>query len=388
MTDERYFRNKINLLSFALTIAVIWVHAFNVEYAGNLLTGINFFAPGQEALSAELRMTPEGEFAFFAACIENIFSELLGQGAVPGFFIISAYLFYRNIGPRLYPGKLIIKWKRRVRSLLIPYLLWNLLYFLLSFADSGGRLEVSAASLFDAIVNYRDNPVFWYMKQLIMLTVLAPFVFVALKNRNPARLFLLLSFLGAAFWTRIRYHIVNEDALFYYLLGAYFAMHLRQEAESEHESSLWLKRGVILSFSAVFLLIINYGIQDGTFFAVEPLFRSELVTGLTVLLRAALPMALFCFVSLGMGTYKKRSGREAALPESLNICFFVYATHYMVIKAVNRVVELLFTGPYLNAVFLMLFFLMPLICIGTALIISRMLKRTVPGFWSIINGGR
>ena len=60
----------------------------------------------------------------------------------------------------------------------------------------------------------------------------------------------------------------------------------------------------------------------------------------------------------------------------------------MVIKAVNRVVELLFTGPYLNAVFLLLFFLMPLICIGTALIISRMLKRTVPGFWSIINGGR
>ena len=248
MTDERYFRNKINLLSFALTIAVIWVHAFNVEYAGNLLTGINFFAPGQEALSAELRMTPEGEFAFFAACIENIFSELLGQGAVPGFFMISAYLFYRNIGPRLYPGKLIIKWKRRVRSLLIPYLLWNLWYFLLSFADSGGRLEVSAASLFDAIVNYRYNPVFWYMKQLIMLTVLAPFVFVALKNRNTARLFLLLSFLGAAFWTRIPYHIVNEDALFYYLFFFFFAMHLRQEAESEHESSLWLKRGVILSY--------------------------------------------------------------------------------------------------------------------------------------------
>ena len=50
MSDDRRFNTLIIYTSFALTVLVIFVHAFNMEYAGNLLTGISFFTGSGSAL--------------------------------------------------------------------------------------------------------------------------------------------------------------------------------------------------------------------------------------------------------------------------------------------------------------------------------------------------
>ncbi len=57
------------------------------------------------------------------------FQESIGRSAVPVFFVISGYMFFYKVAgltTEIYKSKL----KRRVKSLLIPYLIWNALALL------------------------------------------------------------------------------------------------------------------------------------------------------------------------------------------------------------------------------------------------------------------
>ena len=96
--EEKEFRNKITCFSFFFSILVIWAHSYN----GELFLG----------------KTHQGKTVLEA---ERFLGDVVGQMAVPGFFLLSAYLFYRNFHWR----KLLCKWKSRAWSVLVPYFLWN-----------------------------------------------------------------------------------------------------------------------------------------------------------------------------------------------------------------------------------------------------------------------
>ena len=102
-SGERRFHDQISWLMFLFSIFVIWVHSYNVDlFSGGAQDGIWSLADR----------------------IENFVSVGLGQIAVPGFFLLSSYLFFRNFSW----DKLVGKWKSRVFSVLIPYVVWNLIY--------------------------------------------------------------------------------------------------------------------------------------------------------------------------------------------------------------------------------------------------------------------
>ena len=102
--------STISALRFPLTVGVVFIH-FNV-LSDNLA----------------VRGTGNAEhFPTWLVCMFNLFSEVLPRIAVPLFFIISGYLFFRSgFMIRTYTDKL----RRRVRTLLVPYILWNLLYLI------------------------------------------------------------------------------------------------------------------------------------------------------------------------------------------------------------------------------------------------------------------
>ena len=199
---EKWFREHIWWMSFILSLMVVWVHSENVDlFLGEI---------GRESLVYRL---------------EFFFAQTLGQIAVPGFFMISAYLFYRNFQF----SKTVSKWKSRCKSLLLPYVLWNILYYLgyvvvtrLSFVKKIiGKEPVAFGlkELFQAVAYYKYNPVFWYLFQLLLLVVLAPFLYWIICRKWSGLLWLLL--LITALWKNVSLPILNLDALFYYSAAGY-----------------------------------------------------------------------------------------------------------------------------------------------------------------------
>ena len=133
--------STISALRFPLTVGVVFIH-FNV-LSDNLA----------------VRGTGNAEhFPTWLVCMFNLFSEVLPRIAVPLFFIISGYLFFRSgFMIRTYTDKL----RRRVRTLLVPYILWNLLYLIRTA--------------------FRDIPAFSGLSQLVVVCGVG--VFLGQKSR-------------------------------------------------------------------------------------------------------------------------------------------------------------------------------------------------------------
>ena len=146
--SEKEFHNKISWFTFVYSLFVVWVHSFNAEL---------FLGKTQDARTV--------------AVLERILGNVIAQFAVPGFFMISAYLFYRNFSWQ----KLGSKWTSRIRSILIPFLVWNFLYYLgyaaasrIPFLDEvvgKGKIPFGLLPAVEATLHYTYNYVFWYLYQ-------------------------------------------------------------------------------------------------------------------------------------------------------------------------------------------------------------------------------
>ena len=204
--EEKQFRDKIYWLTFLFSLLVVWVHSFN----GELFMG-----------------TPEA--ALKVAGIERILGERLGQIAVPGFFMVSSYLFFRGFCWE----KLIPKWRSRIRSLVLPYLLWNFLYYIgyvaatrlpgLSGVVGKTPIPFNGTQLFDALVCYSYNPVFWYLFQLILLVALAPLVYTVMRGNLTGAA--ALGIMAFGLWKNWAMPLLNLDALFYFCAAAWASLH-------------------------------------------------------------------------------------------------------------------------------------------------------------------
>ena len=150
--SEAEFRNKITWMTFILSCLVVMIHSYNAD----------LFINGEGT----------GVFAESVKQVQALVSLAVPSIAVPGFFIISSYLFFRDVSWGEIPDKMT----RRVRSVLIPYIVWNTLYYflfivvsripVLSSVAGKGMVVFSVENLADAIINYNYNPVLWFMQQL------------------------------------------------------------------------------------------------------------------------------------------------------------------------------------------------------------------------------
>lgn len=346
-TDKAsFFNNNVTIFSFILTILVILVHAEN-QY---ILVETGTLVPGFKLMDS----------------VESFFGDGLGAVAVPGFFFISGYLFCRSFERRrIGTGDIWQKWKKRIYSLVLPYLIWNLIYYLIYLA--AGRAEMSLSELGEALLNYAYNPVFWYMQQLIILSVLAPFVYSVFNDGGvKAGIFVLaLIFIVAANYSPEGIHVVNEDALFYYCCGIVSVLFFKDTFEESSNKSYI----IALSFIGVFAAASMFCVMLGGLVPV-PVYAGA------VILRRICGAIGIWFLLLSL-----RAGKDGTRG-FMHISFFVYATHYLIIRGINQLL------PTSSAVLLLIFFMMPLICIAAAYGLSLILRRILPRAYRLICGGR
>lgn len=339
---EQQFRNKVTWFTFGFSLFVVWVHSYNAElYLGK--------TAGMETVYR----------------IQHLIGDGIGQVAVPGFFMISAYLFYRNFTWE----KLMGKWNSRIKSVLVPFIVWNFIYYLgyvigsrlpwMTDVVGKGVIPFNLPSAVDAVINYTYNYVFWYLYQLILLVLLAPVIYGALRNLVVGIGFQVLIWvlLGVGF----QFPRLNLDALAYYSLAAFLAIHGRRIVEAAWNG----RRGIVgAGMVAGSVLAFWYG------------------------LREAAPV---CFV---LSRVLAVAGLWLCVPEWVTVepkqfmknNFFLYATHFAFVRFINKAgTEVL---PAVPAVPMALYLGMPVLVLMISSVLGCVMRRWAPWSWELLNGGR
>lgn len=284
---------------------------------------------------------------------------------IPCFLMISAYLFYRDFTWAKLPGK----WKRRVKTLLVPYITWNLLYYagylaaghIPHLAEMVNRpgLTLTASNLFQAAFRFAFNPVFWFMYQLLLLVALAPVLYLFLKNK-----WIGLAFLGMLFFALSHGAALPElnlDALIYYSAAAWLALHAKKTAES-----CWSGKR---AFLGVILLAVGIAVS-------REYYR-----------RYCVPAIVFYQVLAPASLWLMADERKLAAPKPWMMCtFFIYAFHFIPVRLINKAAAMALPGNAMAAG--LLFFLMPVLAVTICYQAVRVLRRFTPKLWRLLNGGR
>lgn len=341
----------IDSLRFWLMLLVVFIH---IPIGGEPIVSLDF-ATGKPLM-----------LQLYDYLVKMV-SFTLGYAGVPTFFLISGYyMFYRQknwLDISIYTSEL----RKRLKTVLLPYIIWNSLIVLSwairanFFSKMGGGISPYGDSLEEALYNiYWGMPAnfaLWYLKELIILSLLAP-IFYAMARYAPYLLVLpLLLMLAGEYILPISY-----SGLFCFSLGA--VLGLRRVNIVEQAQRI---KGVILPLLLCATLIM-------------PLRSSNHPTllGLYILL------AIIGFLALAGEHYDRVSWVHRLGLDLSGSVFFVYVAHLIEILGLSR-------GAFIR----MGWFETPLgylacglFVMGVCIAIHRVLSRLMPRLLSIMTGGR
>lgn len=206
----QYLSDKIKLLSFFAIILVLYIHSNFHDYPHEIL-GMKFNHYLQSAISTQL-----------------------GRCAVPLFYMISGYLFFRKVNSL---SNVLENMKKRVKSLLIPYVIAAIFFpiflllveqipFAANMSNGGGIITEFQKPIGDVLrglfIAKEDStsPLafhLWFLRDLIIIVVCCPVLFFLrkyLKSELVCLIFFILSY--------VYMPIVSFSSFFWFIAGEAF----------------------------------------------------------------------------------------------------------------------------------------------------------------------
>ena len=302
------------------------------------------------------------------------FSLWLGETGVPGFFFISGFLFF--LSKKHYQQKL----ETRFRTLLIPYLLWNtlllVLYILVYIAgypqDINGK-SIADYTLIDYIRAFWDRgsyddgnfvPIlcpFWYIRNLLMMSVLSPLFYYIIKYVRE--LFLMAV---AIWWLMTPHNAFISQTILFFCLGAYFSILDKNPLEI---FTKFKKTILLLCAIAAFADIVVHTIYVTP--ANLQIHRIALILNIPTLFI----LADFC---------SQRNITSKLLP---NAAFIVFSVHYPIVVIMRKACAAKL-GDASDLIHISLYFLCVLLATSLSLLIYIWLDKFCPKVKNILSGNR
>ena len=160
--------------------------------------------------------------------LRDFISHPLLSFVVPAFFIMSGYLFFLNIEDKPVSVWYKYKIKKRVKTLLIPYICWNLITLMLDLLKfvrhSACWINYDKTSVLSIVyktfLDYQpiDLPL-WYIRDLILLVIVSPILY------NLLRRFACLSIIAISIWYFIGIKVfINPISMLFFSFGGLLAI--------------------------------------------------------------------------------------------------------------------------------------------------------------------
>lgn len=129
----------------------------------------------------------------------KFWAEAVGRIGVPLFFFISGLMFFCNIESyKSIPYFIKYSWKgkmkRRLRSLLVPYIIWNLIAFLFFYIKKD--VDFTFSNLMHSLWDFKKdgfwffpiNGVFWFIRDLFIVSICSPLIYLFISHIGKTRL--------------------------------------------------------------------------------------------------------------------------------------------------------------------------------------------------------
>ncbi|MBR6926984.1 MAG: acyltransferase [Bacteroidaceae bacterium] len=373
---ERECSHVISALRFPMALGVVLIHNNWV------VNGIQL-----EVDSGEWEI-----LAFFKMFLPTFFGM-----AVPLFFFISGYLFFyktQSWSWQRYGKKL----QRRVTSLLIPYLIWNI-FSIVGEAQNAYRLGTSLDDFFEGftllsilrffwcsgiyksttenwlgvphVTDYPADIPLWFVRDLMVLVLLAPAIFYVIRNLRHWLLVLVVPvFLFGLCPENVPGFSISS--LLFFSLGAFFAIEKLDFLQPAVGGIKWI---VPLSLFLLCAVVIS-----------EPTewLLKDVLNRLYVL--SAIPATI---AVCGFLLRKGCMGWSIALAPT---SFFIFASHfvsYIGFLGISRFALIFIFGePQTEWVAVLLFFVNPLLATALSVLCYKFLVRCLPRLSLVLCGGR
>ncbi len=378
MAEKRELRSQsLDLLRFPLAVVVVVVHVFTTD-----------------GLSIQGHFVSTVEYPCFVA-INHFIDAFLRSQSVPIYYFISGYVFF--VGVELTREKYLQKLRNRVKTLLIPYVAWNLIAMILiflkmlpifhqfssyttttafSFSELIHSAHVSAGTFYlidqtngemislGSPLNPIDGPL-WFLSYLMIVVLLAPAIYWLLRRVRifPVVLFGVVWFaLGCLDFD---YLYLFFTALFFFSFGAYMSINRK---DMLREFGRWFRWSMVM-----YPLLAIIHISSVTYF---PEWACA-IKHLTIFVGL--------FFAYNLATWLLEKGICKVHPSLASAGFFIYVAHMLVCLRIIKILYLSMS-PSSDFAYIVLYVLSAVLTILLLLLTHYLLQRYCPSLLRVLTG--
>lgn len=349
---DKFLSDKIKVISFLAIVLVVFLHAYNLDTKQH---GIVLSLPKS--------------YNWF---VQNLISNGVTRIAVPLFFIISGFLFFTKFDEN--QPNFLVKIRKRVKSLFVPYVIWSvmgiILYFILQSVPATQtfftKQRVADYDAFTFIKTIFINPIpyqLWFIRDLFVIVLFSPIWYFLLKNIKWGILIPVL-----LLWFYEFENFNNSlEALLFFLTGSYVALYSKSTL-----TFLGKQRTLFFVFLWFVFLLAKIGFLyfDAPAVFVILLHKISILTG----------------VIAAWNSYDYLSNNKQSNSSWYGFTFFIYAFHEPVLTFFKK--GLFFALGTNEFQYFLVYFTAPILTIGLSYLTALVLKKRLFFIYEILTGGR
>ena len=366
---EQLRSDTLNLLRFPLAIVVLIIHTFNSE----------------ATLAIQGHEYDFSIYPLFTG-VKHFINGFLRSQSVPVYFFISGYVFF--LGITLTPKVYIKKLQNRTKTLLIPFVIWNLMALLIvlfgrlcfpSLFPSTAEVDYSLSAFLNTFWDARhgmfsatessimapQNLSLWFVRDLMIVVLCTPIIFYLLKYIRHYLIYLLgITWFISGYWD-IGHAGLLLTAFFFFSWGGYMSV-CHKDMLMEFGRYSKLSAILYISFS-LFYIIAAYWIPDLC----------------TTIKSFNIIFGLLFYYNLAAWLLRRKICTPNAFLASAS--FFIYVAHGLICNKIQKLLFLVFT-PSSDFGLLFLYTFTVLLTISILLGIFWLLRRYAPAVLKVIAG--